>query len=718
MLILIFIHPTDITENLDLLVEKMSLDRFSDSDDDEEEDDDDEFSSPTLKPSTKKQDIVPSTFPSPSKIPKSEENTTSSRLPPSVATTNNVPRDLRKASFYSAEILGECYEWMWHVGFKGIDPLSLPSTNDSKKSQNSTTPTPTTTTGEYFPRVDIPYSLIWINEHIKRLEYILCQIKYLLATFYEEITLNKSFRASKFKKEMEYQAVPINLHIQNLVLQKCSSEMNSMKKSDDPTAVHIVDSVTCGAMACHGLGYSQGGLHNIETGLQRTKANLENFKKQYMNDTSTIQMNKLSKSGEEITFNSKSREYEFREFLATSLFNYENSTTNIILRRIYSLSQIISIALNSFLYKLELVIEGHIPSYFLERWYSFGFLILFECLLSVNGKERAMLEDTRTAIDMIQLYHIRVLPSPNPLINNPNSSHEWYRDQNINEQKRFQWLEGIRGDCADTHIIGREILLFIPENSITSLPEPIRSIIMTTGAIFNIKAALFSQGIDIMQSMTNAWDSHESGLSSRDLQYQINLQGLQQLNTYCELVQPVRTTLSLSTSPSSCPSNSVKLVDSLSSSPPLSQPTPTTGHLYSGLTQEAHPLIEVLSNIIYTTNINEKNVEMLIEVERIGRILGACRVTFCKSGKDRTGMAITLEQSRLLGENFDCGQSFERIIRDANTMRQYGTRLMVAEKNIGRAIYAINRLQIKFLPLYYRPPIQLTEDIIKKSDNS
>jgi hypothetical protein len=777
---------TEVQEFEQALVNKISsTDRFSDSDDEEEDDDDDEgeFSSPTLKPSHTKfsssssQDIITSIFPASldtmmsgssglmteTVIPTSPS--LSSRLR-SISAANNIPRDLRKASLHSAEILGECYEWMWHVGFKGMDPLALPQTPNITTSGSL---------GETLPRVDLPYSLIWMNEHIKRLENILCQIKYLLATYYEAMSLQKSFRASKLKKEVEYQAIPINLHIQALVVQKCatgSSDLNpssavagglvtsptGAKKVPEDSTVHVIDSITCGAMACHSLGYSQGGLHNIETSLQRSKANLDNLKKQYANDllhpspsfsNSTGSASSPTPSASQSQDNSvcypvKSREYEFREFLSTSIFNYETSTTSIMLRRIYCLSQILSIAINSFIYKLELVIENHISSYFFERWFSFGFLILFECLLSVNGKERAMLEDTRTAVEMIQLYHLRLLPSPSPALNHPNSSHQWYREQyqslgsvtgagsgpTEERKKKRKWLESISLQTTDVHVLGREVLIFVPEDTLRSLPETIFTTIMTVGAVFSLKTALFSQGIDIMQSMTNAWDSHESGLSSRDLQYQINLQGLQQLNTYCELVQPVQT---LSASPPPPSTSFSEFKEGGPPTPPTLTPTSSsssntgpqgasagtsTGHLYSGLKQEAHPLTDILSTLLLTTNINEKNVEMLIEVERIGRILGACRVTFCKSGKDRTGMAITLEQSRLLGENFDCGQSSERIIRDANMMRQYGTRLMVAEKNIGRAIYAINRLQIKFLPLFYRPPIQLTEDLMKKSDNS
>lgn len=62
--------------------------------------------------------------------------------------------------------------------------------------------------------------------------------------------------------------------------------------------------------------------------------------------------------------------------------------------------------------------------------------------------------------------------------------------------------------------------------------------------------------------------------------------------------------------------------------------------------------------------------------------VGDVRVTFCKSGKDRTGMAVTLEQSRALSEFFGFDFEEPRLLRDANTMRRYGTRLAVAEKNV------------------------------------
>lgn len=132
---------------------------------------------------------------------------------------------------------------------------------------------------------------------------------------------------------------------------------------------------------------------------------------------------------------------------------------------------------------------------------------------------------------------------------------------------------------------------------------------------------------------------------------------------------------------------------------------------------DVHPLLHHLHENIATASIKAKNVELLTEVERICVLLEGCRVTFCKSGKDRTGMAVTLEQSRQLGERFCCGLSTARLMKDANLFRLHGTRLLIAEKNIGRRVYSINKLQAQFLPPLYRPPPQTCEDLMKK-DNS
>jgi hypothetical protein len=66
-----------------------------------------------------------------------------------------------------------------------------------------------------------------------------------------------------------------------------------------------------------------------------------------------------------------------------------------------------------------------------------------------------------------------------------------------------------------------------------------------------------------------------------------------------------------------------------------------------------HPIVQELSETILLSSKNQKNVDLLVDVERACLMLEGCRVTFCKSGKDRTAMAVTFEQSRQLGLFFN-----------------------------------------------------------------
>jgi hypothetical protein len=123
-----------------------------------------------------------------------------------------------------------------------------------------------------------------------------------------------------------------------------------------------------------------------------------------------------------------------------------------------------------------------------------------------------------------------------------------------------------------------------------------------------------------------------------------------------------------------------------------------------------HPLLANLQRQIGT-----KGDDLIIEVHDACITLGGCMITFCKSGKDRTGMVLTLQQSRFLSQY--CGQSEHRILKDANIMRSYGTRLDIAQKNTGRRVFAINQIQVNFLPQSLRPPPDVLEKIMIKDSS-
>jgi inositol polyphosphate-4-phosphatase len=97
-----------------------------------------------------------------------------------------------------------------------------------------------------------------------------------------------------------------------------------------------------------------------------------------------------------------------------------------------------------------------------------------------------------------------------------------------------------------------------------------------------------------------------------------------------------------------------------------------------------------------------KNVKVLHCAEDITRALSGLRVTSCKSAKDRTAMAVTLEQTRILQQEFHLPSGNLNTVLDV--IRSEGTRLDNTMKNIGKRKYAFSLPQILTLPQQYRPP--------------
>jgi hypothetical protein len=109
---------------------------------------------------------------------------------------------------------------------------------------------------------------------------------------------------------------------------------------------------------------------------------------------------------------------------------------------VYALSQALSIAVNSLLLKLALTMSNQIPSSYSEQWLNFGFLLVFEGLLSVVKHERSMLEDTISAIDGLRSFQVRILPM------------EEYRQQNDDTARSMsndaEWLRADRSATRAT----------------------------------------------------------------------------------------------------------------------------------------------------------------------------------------------------------------------------------------------------------------------------
>ena len=102
------------------------------------------------------------------------------------------------------------------------------------------------------------------------------------------------------------------------------------------------------------------------------------------------------------------------------------------------------------------------------------------------------------------------------------------------------------------------------------------------------------------------------------------------------------------------------------------------------------------------------NLDILQKAQTLTRKMNGGRCTCCKSGKDRTGMSVTLEELSILQEYHkpkDEKPWSERFLTYwLDYTRSKGCRIMNVTKNIGEPRYAFNKFQVMALPKLLRPP--------------
>ena len=118
------------------------------------------------------------------------------------------------------------------------------------------------------------------------------------------------------------------------------------------------------------------------------------------------------------------------------------------------------------------------------------------------------------------------------------------------------------------------------------------------------------------------------------------------------------------------------------------QPAAPTGFAVSGTVAAAHPLLASLWD--YIRNSAGKMQHGVIDAAAAAAAnLSGGGIIFCKSGKDRTAMQVTLKQAQYLNSyymkympQYNQQDLRSNIYEDANLMRVYGTRLAICEKNV------------------------------------
>eukprot|EP01147_Barroeca_monosierra_P005622 gene5622-196_t len=176
-----------------------------------------------------------------------------------------------------------------------------------------------------------------------------------------------------------------------------------------------------------------------------------------------------------------------------------------------------------------------------------------------------------------------------------------------------------------------------------------------------VRAVLFTQGINEMQTVANS-------LGYADLQDTINEKSVQLIEAYAAGFIA------------------------------LFKDRPTA--ISNKLIYSAQEHIGLLKKAMQSRK--QKNIELLFDSEKLARLMNAGRATMCKSGKDRSSMAVTLETALLLQDHHNFPR--DKIPKLLENIRSKGTRVDNVSKNINDTRYAFNRLQIMTLPKLLRPP--------------
>lgn len=320
------------------------------------------------------------------------------------------------------------------------------------------------------------------------------------------------------------------------------------------------------------------------------------------------------------------------------------------LRKSVAVSQSVSSLVTCFMAELDLCLQQQ-DFKVLDQMAQIGFLIGWESLISSHGKELRMLSDAWVAIKCLETF-------------------------------AFQLYEGSSVQLVKREDIGYTLQIPVSAQLWAVLPESLRH-----GQLITITSVLFTQGINEMQSLANM-----VGHAGVSMQSKINSSSFRALVGYYNRFTTCGVGLHAETSVGSHPD-------------------------------------EILRNLrqsVEGENSASKNTCILFHAEDAVRSMNGGRVTFCKSGKDRTAMSATLEQARLLVQRkrqvlqeIESGSSggadsgpLEEVKEAANIMREFGVRIEIARKNVGRTKYSFNSIQRKLLPEIYRPPVCTIQDMV------
>ncbi|KAI8761816.1 inositol polyphosphate-4-phosphatase type I A isoform X2 [Biomphalaria glabrata] len=275
---------------------------------------------------------------------------------------------------------------------------------------------------------------------------------------------------------------------------------------------------------------------------------------------------------------------------------------------------------------------------FLKQLSTVGILCELEGLLSCYGSELCMLEDMMVAVDDLNFVSFRLVP---------------LKDEDYTPRASLGCFVK-EGPYPD--IYRHNIIIDMPVNQevFSLLPKELQA-----GKEIPVSALAFNIGINEQATLAEKF-------GSTALQEKLNITSFAKLYEYYVHY-------------------SKHFEDPLDKS--------------HGVGSLSHMIKMLQSNVMSKKS---KNVEVLHTAAEVIRAMNGLRITFCKSGKDRTSMAVTLEMVHILQRHHNLASHV--FIQSLDCLRSVGCRRENTLKNTGVKKYAFISLQMLYIPKLYRAP--------------
>ncbi|DBA04615.1 TPA: hypothetical protein N0F65_012198 [Lagenidium giganteum] len=495
----------------------------------------------------------------------------------------------------------------------------------------------------------------WLEARLKKRKEYLSMIRKNIQFLVNRDKHKQYFKASVEKKSDELRFVPINLHIQDLLIGPTSAFINDEKRRSSKE-VATYDFTTVGAPAAHCYKFNKGGILSYQTRLKKLQEKL------------TASDVDLSKWPEEV------REYDDLQW-------------DLQLRMDSAFAQALAALTCSFVRKVEVAIQNpdvNKGEDMLRQWSTLGFLFHLESLLSTHGKEIGMIEDMAGSVAHLACVAFVI------------------KDVRDKPKGRFSFRVSQKKDVVeDAQVVKVTVSQKNPKDARRSSIKYIVTVQVMTGEVelpdrlasggeISVTPVLFTQGINEMQTIANNTERAKT-----ELQDMININNLRPLKQFCEKYCRLAVAM-----PSAGHVGHGRM-----SQPRYKTMNQAPMRMTEDQVMKEFQALETCVLDAAQSLVKTKRPDILKRSSDLCRELGAGRVTICKSAKDRTAMSVTLEQVRILHRHHDLPA--HRIPATVSVMRSHGVRIENALKNTGKRQFAFNKLQRSLLPEEYRCPDQV-----------